>query len=93
MEVVQNYHFKGYRLSSGMTVGWFEMLSVLKAYVALIVGFYVGDVCLGSIAKLNKTLFKMSFPFLTHTCDKDGKDILEKKLSLKFLRCLSLVMG
>lgn len=29
MEVVQNYHFKGYRFFSGMTVGWFEMLSVL----------------------------------------------------------------
>lgn len=65
----------------------------MKMYVALIVGFYVGDVCLGSIAKLNKTLFKMSFPFLAHTSDKDGKDILKKKLSLKFLRCLSLVMG
>lgn len=28
--------------------------------------FYVGDGCLGNVAKLNKTLFKMSFPLLTH---------------------------
>lgn len=65
----------------------------MKVYVALIIGFYAGDVCLGSIAKLNKVLFKMSFPFLARTSGKDGKDILKKKLSLNFLRWLSLVMG